>query len=100
MATIDRKCIHRIQTCPHFGAEGFEQWCARQFPAIFQPMRHWGLSQWAAIRVRIEEGAIAECKRLQKVKSDNFKNYVQEESLAGAYHAIRDPLANPVGAIA
>ena len=63
-------------------------------------MRHWGLAQWAAIRVRIEEGAIAKCKRLQKARSDNFKNYVQEESLAGAYHAIRDPLANPVGAIA
>ena len=35
MATIDRKCIHRIQTCLHFSAEGFEQWCARQFPAIY-----------------------------------------------------------------
>ena len=24
LATIDRKCIHRIQTCHHFGTEGFE----------------------------------------------------------------------------
>ena len=43
---------------------------------------------------------MAECKRLQKARSDNFKNYVQEESLTGAYQAIRDPLASPVGAIA
>ena len=77
LAVMDRACFHRIQACPYFGAEGFEQWCTRQFPEILQPLRQWGLSQWAAIRVRIEEGGMAECKRLQNVRSENFKNYVQ-----------------------
>ena len=39
LAIIDRACIQRIQNCPHFGAEGFEKWCKRQFPDIVQPLR-------------------------------------------------------------
>ena len=53
LAVIDRACIQRIQTCPHFGAEGFEQWCKRQFPDITQPLRQWGLSRWAVINVTL-----------------------------------------------
>ena len=75
---IDHTCIHRIQNCPHFGAEGFEQWCSRQFPEISLPLPQWELSQWGAIMVRLEEGATDECKRLQKARSANFKEFVQK----------------------